>query len=130
MKKKFASGKKFAGLRDDPEYQNAATPGQLSAALRKHGHDEEADDVEAENVPLTTDDCRRILENYYVSAIRTFHSLHKTPEEILDVSTYLEEEWLMLKLQFGSKLVWSHIIENYPRYVNMVYNFLNKGFEV
>ena len=130
MKKKFANGKKFSGLRADPEYQDAATRSQLSDALRKHGHDKEADDLDAEDAPLTTDDCRRILEYYYVSAIRTFHSLHKTPEEILDVSTYLDEEWLMLKLQFRSKVVWSHIIENYPRYVNMVYNFLNKGFEV
>ena len=127
LKKSF-QGKKYGDLRSDAEFQDAQTPQDLQKVLRKHGLDDEAEDIESSISVLDSEQKRQLLELYYVSAIRTFFEWNKTSEDVIQIDTYNEAEWTVLELQFGSRRIWKHILSEYPRYVNMVYNFLNKGF--
>lgn len=120
--------KKYKSLRNDPDFQDAKTPGDVSRSLRKNGYDKEAEDIESKVLILDEEQKRQVLENYYVSMLRNFYELGKSREEVLNLDSYNDMELQMIELQFGSMKVWKYIIETYPRYVNMVYNFLEKGF--
>ena len=120
--------KKYKSLRNDPDFQDAKTPGEVSCSLRKNGYDKEAEDIENKVLILDEEQKRQVLENYYVSMLRCFYELGKSREEVLNLDSYNNMELQMIELQFGSIKVWKYIIETYPRYVNMVYNFLEKGF--
>ena len=129
--KESYTAKKYDNLRNDPSFQQAATPQQLAKALRSNGFDKEADKIDSEVVELSTTDKRQLLEYYFVSTIRTFYATwKKTRETVLETNTYSDLEWLTIECQFGSKRVWEHVIETYPRYVSMIYNFLDKGFDL
>lgn len=114
------------GLRDNDDFKNAQTPSELKAALRKLGYEDEANQVE--QMQLTEDQKRQLLEYYYVSRLRTFYEHGRDRDYVLNPDQYDDIDWVITEAQFGSHRVWKYIIETYPRYVNMVYNFLEKGF--
>lgn len=127
LKKSF-QGKKYGDLRSDADFQNAQTPQDLQKVLRKHGLNDEAEDIESSISILDSEQKRQLLELYYVSAIRTFFEWNKSSDDVTNTNSYNEAEWTALELQFGSRRIWKHILSEYPRYVGMVYNFLRKGF--
>ncbi len=113
-------------LRDNEDFKNAQTPSELKAALRNAGYEDEANQVE--QMQLTEDQKRQLLEYYYVSRLRTFYEHDRDRDYVLNPDQYEDIDWVITEAQFGSRRVWKYIIETYPRYVNMIYNFLEKGF--
>ena len=44
----------------------------------------------------------------------------------MGIKTYDETMWQVVTISFGIKAVWEYILKTYPRYVNMIYNYLTK----
>ena len=109
-------------LRNDPAFNNASTADELKKALRQNGLDQEADKI---YVP-TAEEMRQMLEDNFVDVIRLFFNIGKTVSEIMDIKTYDETMWQVVTISFGTKAVWEYILKTYPRYVNMIYNYLTK----
>lgn len=117
-------------LRNDPSIQNAKNPDELIKALEAAGKNKEAETIKnAIKKQLTEEECRELLEVYFVDTIRSiFFSLNKSREEVLDTDSYDDFTKEDITECFGTIEVWQTIIENYPRYINMIYNLLEKGF--
>ena len=109
-------------LRNDPSFNNASTADELKKALRQNGLGQEADKI---YVP-TVEEMRQMLEDNFVDVIRLFFNIGKTVSEIMDIKTYDETMWQVITISFGTKAVWEYILKTYPRYANMIYNYLTK----
>ena len=109
-------------LRNDPAFNNANTADELKKALRQNGLGQEADKI---HVP-TAEEMRQMLEDNFVDVIRLFFNIGKIVSEIMDIKTYDETMWQVVTVSFGTKAVWEYILKIYPRYVNMIYNYLTK----
>lgn len=109
-------------LRNDPAFNNASTADELKKALRQNGLDQEADKI---YVP-TAEEMRQMLEDSFVDVIRLFFNIGKTAAEAMDTNTYDETMWQVITISFGTKAVWEYILKRYPRYTNMIYNYLTK----
>ena len=109
-------------LRNNPSFNNASTADELKKALRQNGLGQEADKI---YVP-TAEEMRQMLEDNFVDVIRLFFNIGKTVSEIMDIKTYDETMWQVVTISFGTKAVWEYILKTYPRYVNMIYNYLTK----
>ena len=109
-------------LRNNPSFNNASTADELKKALRQSGLGQEADKI---YVP-TAEEMRQMLEDNFVDVIRLFFNIGKTVSEIMDIKTYDETMWQVVTISFGTKAVWEYILKTYPRYVNMIYNYLTK----
>lgn len=121
-------------LRSDPDIQKAAEeedPEALANILEEKGKKKEAEALrEAAKVTLTDEQCRVMLENHFVDIIRSeFYELGRTRDEVLDVDNYDLITKQDIEEFFGLEEVWKSIIETYPRYVNMIYNYLDSGFD-
>ena len=120
IKQKLAD--KHPNLRNDPDFNAASTADQLNQALVKNGVDAEQDGV---HVP-TEEEMRQLLEDSFVSMIRLFFNIGKAQTEVLETTSYDATLWGILTTQFGTKEVWEFIIKTYPRYISMIYNYLNR----
>ena len=109
-------------LRNNPSFNNASTADELKKALRQNGLGQEADKI---HVP-TVEEMRQMLEDNFVDVIRLFFNIGKTVSEIMDIKTYDGTMWQVVIISFGTKAVWEYILKTYPRYVNMIYNYLTK----
>ena len=109
-------------LRNNPSFNNASTADELKKALRQNGLGQEADKI---YVP-TAEEMRQMLEDNFVDVIRLFFNIGKIVSEIMDIKTYDETMWQVVTVSFGTKAVWEYILKIYPRYVNMIYNYLTK----
>lgn len=109
-------------LRNNPAFNNASTADELKKALRQNGLGQEADKI---YVP-TAEEMRQMLEDNFVDVIRLFFNIGKTVSEAMDIKTYDETMWQVVTISFGTKAVWEYILKTYPRYVNMIYNYLTK----
>ena len=69
---------------------------------------------------------RQLLEDNFVSMIRLFFNIGKTQAEVLNTTNYDATLWGILTIQFGTKAVWEFILKTYPRYISMIYNYLNR----
>lgn len=121
-------------LRSDPDIQKAAEeedPEALANILEEKGKKKEAEALrEAAKVTLTDEQCRVMLETHFVDIIRSeFYELGRTRDEVLDVDNYDLITKQDIEEFFGLEEVWKSIIETYPRYVNMIYNYLDSGFD-
>ena len=94
----------------------------MKKALRQNGLGQEADKI---YVP-TAEEMRQMLEDNFVDVIRLFFNIGKIVSEIMDIKTYDETMWQVVTVSFGTKAVWEYILKIYPRYVNMIYNYLTK----
>jgi len=120
-------------LRNDPDIQKAAedkNPKALANVLEAKGKTEESKQLrEATKSTLTDEECREMLEAYFVDTIRSeFYELGRTKDEVFDVDEYDDFTKRSIENNFGLMGVWKNIIETYPRYINMIYNYLNSGF--
>lgn len=121
-------------LRNDPDIQKAAEEedsNALAEVLEEKGKKKEAEALrEAAKVTLTDEQCRVMLETHFVDIIRAeFYELGRTRDEVLDVANYDALTRQDIEEFFGLEEVWKSIIETYPRYVNMIYNYLDSGFD-
>ena len=66
-----------------------------------------------------------MLEDNYVAVIRMFFNFGKTQSDIADSSSYDSTTWSIINTFFGTKEVWEYILKTYPRYINMIYNYLS-----
>ena len=108
-------------LRNDPAFNNANTADEMKKALRQNGLGQEADKI---HVP-TAEEMRQMLEDNYVAVIRMFFNFGKTQSDIADSSSYDSTTWSIINTFFGTKEVWEYILKTYPRYINMIYNYLS-----
>lgn len=120
-------------LRNDPNLQQALESADIEAlanALEKLGKEKDANDLrEAAEMTLTEDQCRAMLEAHFVDMIRSeFYEVGRTREDVLNVNGYDDIIKMDIEEFFGLEEVWKSIIETYPRYVNMIYNYLESGF--
>lgn len=120
-------------LRNDPDIQKAMEnedPEELARILEEKGKNKEAEALrEASKVTLTDEQCRIMLETHFVDIISVvFYELGKTREEVLDVDNYDSMTKESIEEYFGMEEVWKYILNIYPRYVNMIYNYLDSGF--
>ena len=121
-------------LRNDPDIQQAAEEedsNALADVLEEKGKKKEAEALrEATKVTLTDEQCRVMLETHFVDIIRSeFYELGRTRDEVLDVANYDTITKQDIEEFFGLEEVWKSILETYPRYVNMIYNYLDNGFD-
>lgn len=110
-------------LRNNPAFNNASTADELKKALRQNGLGQEADKI---HVP-TAEEMRQMLEDNFVDVIRLFFNISKTVAEVINTETYDETMWQVITISFGTKAVWEYILKTYPRYANMIYNYLTKN---
>ena len=120
-------------LRNDPNIQKAAPekdPEALAKILEEKGKTEEAKALrDATKSTLSDEECRKMLEVYFVDTIRAeFYELGRTKDEVFDVDGYDDFTKHIIENGFGLISVWKSIIETYPRYINMIYNYLDSGF--
>lgn len=120
-------------LRNDPDIQRAMEskdPEELARILEEKGKNKEAEALrEASKITLTDEQCRIMLETHFVDTISVvFYELGKTREEVLDVANYDLMTKESIEEYFGIEEVWKSILNIYPRYVNMIYNYLDSGF--
>lgn len=120
-------------LRNDPNLQQAlesADTEALANALEELGKEKDANDLrEAAEMTLTEDQCRAMLEAHFVDMIRSeFYEVGRTREDVLNVNGYDDIIKMDIEEFFGLEEVWKSITETYPRYVNMIYNYLESGF--
>jgi hypothetical protein len=109
-------------LRNDPDFTGASTVEELQKALIKNGLTKEADNV---YVP-TEEEMRQLLEDNFVNIIRLFFNISMSQDEANDTDSYDSTLWSIITTQFGTKEIWNYILKTYPRYVSMIYNYLNK----
>lgn len=120
-------------LRNDPNLQQALESADIEAlanALEELGKEKDANDLrEAAEMTLTEDQCRAMLEAHFVDMIRSeFYEVGRTREDVLNVNGYDDIIKMDIEEFFGLEEVWKSIIETYPRYINMIYNYLESGF--
>jgi hypothetical protein len=120
IKQKIAA--KQPELRNDPDFNAASTVDQLNQALTKNGVNAEQDGV---YVP-TEEEMRQLLEDNFVTVIRLFFNMGKTQAAALDTTSYDAILWGYIAVKFGTKEVWEFILKTYPRYISMIYNYLNR----
>ena len=113
--------KEHPELRNDPSIAKASTADELKKALRANGLEKEANEI---YVP-TAEEMRQMLEDNYVAVIRMFFNFGKTQSDIADSSSYDSTTWSIINTFFGTKEVWEYILKTYPRYINMIYNYLS-----
>ena len=119
IKQKIAE--KHPELRNDPNFNSASTFDQLQQALTNNG-------VSAEvgvHVP-TEEEMRQLLEDYFVGMIRFFFNIQKTQAEVIDTDSYDPTLWAIISTNFGNRTIWEYILKTYPRYISMIYNYLNR----
>lgn len=120
-------------LRNNPDIQKALEEDDNEAfaeALERAGKQKEADAVrEFSRHSLTDEQCRVLLEYHFVDMVRSFKELDYTREQVLDTKNYAD--WIVeyIEEEFGLLSVWKDILKIYPRYVNMVYKYLESGFD-
>ena len=120
LKQKIAE--KHPGLRNDPDFNSANTIEQLQQALANNGVNE----ADAGIYIPTEEEMRQLLEDNFVSMIRLFFNIGKTQAEVLDTINYDSTLWGIITTQFGTKAIWEFILKTYPRYISMIYNYLNR----
>ena len=113
--------KEHPELRNDPSVAKSSTADELKKALRANGLEKEANEI---YVP-TAEEMRQMLEDNYVAVIRMFFNFGKTQSDIADSSSYDSTTWSIINTFFGTKEVWEYILKTYPRYINMIYNYLS-----
>ena len=113
--------KEHPELRNDPSVAKSSTVDELKKALRDNGLEKEANEI---YVP-TAEEMRQMLEDNYVAVIRMFFNFGKTQSDIADSSSYDNTTWSIINTFFGTKEVWEYILKTYPRYINMIYNYLS-----
>ena len=113
--------KEHPELRNDPSVAKSSTVDELKKALRDNGLEKEANEI---YVP-TAEEMRQMLEDNYVAVIRMFFNFGKTQSDIADSSSYDSTTWSIINTFFGTKEVWEYILKTYPRYINMIYNYLS-----
>ena len=113
--------KEHPELRNDPSVAKSSTVDELKKVLRQNGLEKEANEI---YVP-TAEEMRQMLEDNYVAVIRMFFNFGKTQSDIADSSSYDSTTWSIINTFFGTKEVWEYILKTYPRYINMIYNYLS-----
>ena len=113
--------KEHPELRNDPSIAKSSTVNELKKVLRANGLEKEANEI---YVP-TAEEMRQMLEDNYVAVIRMFFNFGKTQSDIADSSSYDSTTWSIINTFFGTKEVWEYILKTYPRYINMIYNYLS-----
>ena len=120
-------------LRNDPDIQRtmgSRDPEELARVLEEKGKNKEAEALrEASKITLTEEQCRVMLETHFVDTISAvFYELGRTREEVLAVDNYDPMTKESIEEYFGIEEVWKSILNIYPRYINMIYNYLESGF--
>jgi len=113
---------KHKELRDDPDVIGAETAEQLAKALRKHDME-----TEARNCEMTREEMCELLELNFVNSISMFYDFGWSKEAAADYENYSEQTWNWIITNFGTKDVWKYILKTYPRYISMIYNYLDQN---
>ena len=106
-------------LRNDPDFEKASTADELKKALEGKGLDDESKKL---HVP-TEEEMRQMLEDAFVLMVRFFFNIGRDVDYVKALD-YDETCWHIIEAEFGTEDVWKYIIKTYPRYANMIFNYI------